>query len=138
MYLIFYVCSSVMSTIGQIVVDGRIYPSQSSSPASSVPPQSSPSPSQIRPPQQMSPMSPMHQLPSPSGYQPSRIPGPPPYNQFQNSNQYQQGQNMTQTQVGPMGPNMQMGQVNQAMGQNMAQNMGKCSMFVTVYFVGLI
>lgn len=137
---------SVMSTIGQIVVDGRIYPSQVSSPASSLPPQGSPSPGHGtgRPPQQPSPMSPLHQLPSPSGFQPSRMPGPPPYSQYQNNNQYQQGinnstqsmgqnmpqsvgQNINQSSGPNMGQNMQgMGQgISQSMGQNMVQNMGK-------------
>ncbi|KAJ8966872.1 hypothetical protein NQ314_003266 [Rhamnusium bicolor] len=135
----------VMSTIGQIVVDGRIYPSQASSPASSLPPHGSPSPGHGRPPQQPSPISPMHQLPSPSGFQPSRMPGPPPYSQYQNNSQYSQGintaagmgqgvgqnmgqgvgQNMGQGVGQNMGQNMQgMGQnVNQGMGQNMAQSM---------------
>lgn len=120
-----------MSTIGQIVVDGRIYPSQSSSPAAaSVPPGNSPSPGQVRPPQQMSPINPMHQLPSPSGgFQTSRINAPPPYSQFQNNTgQYQQGnvntgQIITQ-QSGPqlVGPNLQ--NLTQ-MNQNIAQNIGK-------------
>nr|CAH7723760.1 unnamed protein product [Callosobruchus chinensis] len=74
----------VMSTIGQIVVDGRIYPSQPASPAgpggcpqqqqsapqhpSSLP--NSPSPHQQRPPQQMSPIAAAqlhHQMSSPTG-----------------------------------------------------------------------
>lgn len=58
-----------MSTIGQIVVDGRVYPSQATSPcAAAYPPNQSPSPGQMRPPQQQSPISPLLQQPSPSGY----------------------------------------------------------------------
>ncbi|XP_056629753.1 E3 ubiquitin-protein ligase TRIM33-like [Diorhabda sublineata] len=105
----------VMSTIGQIVVDGRVYPSQSSSPASSIPPQSSTSPGQVRPPQQPSPISPLHQLPSPSGFQnTTRMPGPPPYSQYQSTSPYSSGMN-----VQSMGQNLAQG-----MGQNMAQGMG--------------
>lgn len=120
-----------MSTIGQIVVDGRIYPSQSSSPAAAtVPPGNSPSPGQVRPPQQMSPISPMHQLPSPSGsFQGPRINAPPPYSQFQNnSGQYQQnnmntGQIMNQQSGQPMvGPNLQnLTQISQNIGQNIGK-----------------
>ncbi|KAJ8913021.1 hypothetical protein NQ315_002036, partial [Exocentrus adspersus] len=125
----------VMSTIGQIVVDGRVYPSQASSPALP-PPQGSPSPGHGsgRPPQQPSPISPLHQLPSPSSYQPSRI-GPPSYTQFQNNNQYQQGMNSNQNMPqslgqnvaqssGPLGQSMQgMGHIGQGTGQNIGQGM---------------
>ena len=96
---------SVMSTIGQIVVDGRIYPSQSVSPSTSIPPHGSPSPGHTRPPQQQSPINQLLQQQSPtyqqsSGYQQSpRL--PPPYGQFSNGTQYQQGQNMSPQ------PNMQ-------------------------------
>lgn len=122
--------SLVMSTIGQIVVDGRIYPSQSSSPAAaSVPPGNSPSPGQVRPPQQMSPINPMHQLPSPSGsFQATRMNAPPPYTQFQNNNgQYQQnmitGQILNQpTGQQMVGPNLQnLAQLNQNVGQNIGE-----------------
>ncbi|XP_060532404.1 E3 ubiquitin-protein ligase TRIM33 isoform X2 [Cylas formicarius] len=104
----------VMSTIGQIVVDGRIYPSQSTSPAC-LPPNSSPSPGQqMRPPQQQSPMSPLHQQLSP-GYQQSqqpqqvaRLPNPPPYSQFQANGQPFQSQspNMNQNMMQVMGQSM--------------------------------
>ncbi|XP_023025015.1 E3 ubiquitin-protein ligase TRIM33 isoform X2 [Leptinotarsa decemlineata] len=118
----------VMSTIGQIVVDGRIYPSQSSSPAASLPPPSSSSPGQCRPPQQPSPMSPHRQLASPSGFQQTRMPGPPPYSQYQSNNQYQQSINTVQNQQN-MGQGMNhnmaqnMNTNHQGMGQNMSQGM---------------
>lgn len=60
---------SVLSTIGQIVVDGRVYPSQATSPALSLPPQNSPSPghSSVATQQQPSPVGgPVQQSP---GYQ---------------------------------------------------------------------
>lgn len=119
-----------MSTIGQIVVDGRVYPSQSSSPAASIPPQASTSPGQVRPPQQPSPISPLHQLPSPSGsgfQQPTRMPGPPPYSQYQNTSPYSSGMNV-QSMGQNLGQNMgqNMGQnLGQNMGQNLGQNMGQ-------------
>lgn len=99
-----------MSTIGQIVVDGRIYPSQPNSP---IPPHGSPSPGHSRPPQQQSPSNQLLQQQSPpypqtSGFQQSpRL--PPPYAQFANGPQYSQNQNMG----------------HQTMQQNIQANMGK-------------
>ncbi|KAJ8937289.1 hypothetical protein NQ318_020339, partial [Aromia moschata] len=85
-----------------------------------------PSPSQCRPPQQPSPISPMHQLPSPSGFQPSRIPGPPPYSQYQTSSQYPQGTSTAQAMGQSMGQSVgqNMGQNMQGMGQSLSQSMG--------------
>lgn len=62
----------VISTIGQIVVDGRIYPTTSTSPAAIMSPHGSPSPGHSRPPQQQSPLN----------QQPSSHP-PPPLQQHQ-------------------------------------------------------
>lgn len=96
-----------MSTIGQIVVDGRIYPSQSVSP--SIPPHGSPSPGQTRPSEQQSPLNQLHQQQSPtfqqtSGFSPSpRL--PPPYNQYTNGPPFTQ---------------------NISSQSNMQQNMGNC------------
>lgn len=121
----------VMSTIGQIVVDGRVYPSQATSPcAAAYPPNQSPSPGQMRPPQQQSPISPLLQQPSPSGYgtnqssQPQqqqvgiRMGNPPPYSQFQSNNQQfsqiMQNSNQNTQQFGQNGNNM----------LNRMQNMG--------------
>ncbi|XP_050316343.1 E3 ubiquitin-protein ligase TRIM33 [Anthonomus grandis grandis] len=121
----------VMSTIGQIVVDGRVYPSQATSPGvAAYPPNQSPSP-QLRPPQQQSPISPLVQQPSPSGFmqnqqqqQPQqqvgiRMGNPPPYNQYQGNNQQypQMMQNMGQSNIP-----QQFGQ-NSAL-QNRLQSMG--------------
>lgn len=131
-----------MSTIGQIVVDGRIYPSQSSSPAAaSVPPGNSPSPGQARPPQQMSPIDALHQLPSPSGsFQTARINAPPPYNQFQNNGaQYQQSSMNNGPMMGQQGgqpmvaPTLQsLTQLNQNLGQSMSKyNWNRTISFLT-------
>ncbi|XP_068906901.1 E3 ubiquitin-protein ligase TRIM33-like isoform X2 [Tenebrio molitor] len=107
----------VMSTIGQIVVDGRIYPSQSISPSTSIPPHGSPSPGHTRPPQQQSPINQLLQQQSPtyhqsSGFQQSpRL--PPPYGQFANGPQFPPSQNMSPQ------PNMQ-----QTVGPKIMPNMG--------------
>ncbi|XP_044253927.1 E3 ubiquitin-protein ligase TRIM33 isoform X2 [Tribolium madens] len=88
--------STVMSTIGQIVVDGRIYPSQSVSPS----PHGSPSPGHSRqsPINQILQQSPPYQ--QQGGFQQSpRL--PPPYGQFGNGPQYPQNQNISPKMMGP-------------------------------------
>ncbi|ENN72418.1 hypothetical protein HUJ04_009043 [Dendroctonus ponderosae] len=89
----------VMSTIGQIVVDGRVYPSQATSPGvPSYHPNQSPSPGQMRPTSQQSPISPLVQQTSPSGFPPTpqqqqqsqvgiRMGNPPLYGQYASNNQ---------------------------------------------------
>ncbi|XP_066154266.1 E3 ubiquitin-protein ligase TRIM33 isoform X2 [Euwallacea fornicatus] len=131
----------VMSTIGQIVVDGRLYPSQATSPgvAAPFPPNQSPSPGQMRPPQQQSPISPLVQQSSPSGVfgQPSNQPSnqqpqqpqvgvrmgnPPPYSQFQSTNQ--QYPQMIQN-LGQNPPHQPFGQNSTTSAlQNRLQSMG--------------
>ncbi|KAL1506345.1 hypothetical protein ABEB36_005728 [Hypothenemus hampei] len=122
----------VMSTIGQIVVDGRVYPSQSTSPgATPFPPNQSPSPGQMRPSQQQSPINTlMQQQPSQSGYSSSqpqqtqhiRLGNPPPYSQFQSNNQ-QFPALMGQTNL-TQGMTQQFGQNATNNNNNRIQSMG--------------
>lgn len=103
---------SVFSNIGQIVVDGRIYPSQSTSPAVSTP-QNSPSPGQnsnlVQQQPQQSPLSQALQQPAAPVYQPPRMLPPygQPYNQNMSINmQSNSTPNMQQQQQSNVPPNM--------------------------------
>ncbi|XP_018326695.1 E3 ubiquitin-protein ligase TRIM33 [Agrilus planipennis] len=105
----------VISTIGQIVVDGRVYPISPSSPAGSLPPHGSPSPGHTRPPQQQSPL---NQPPPPSSIQ-----QPPP----QQPQHYQQ-QQMTFQQPRMLPPpygQQHYQQTSQSMQPGMQQNMNQ-------------
>lgn len=88
----------VVSSLGQIVVDGRVFTSHPPQGGvvvqpGQLPPHGSPSPGQSRPPQQQSPIaSGLHQPPtlpqqqsSPSGFVQPRYNAPPPYSQMQNN-----------------------------------------------------
>ncbi|XP_076256147.1 E3 ubiquitin-protein ligase TRIM33-like isoform X2 [Rhynchophorus ferrugineus] len=137
----------MMQTIGQIVVDGRVYPSQTTSPgAAQYPPNQSPSPGQMRPPQQQSPISPLLQQPTPSTYQTNqpqpqqqsqtpqqqvaiRMGNPPPYSQYQNNNQQQYNQ---QQSIQNISQALTQNNMSQQFGQNhmnnRMQNMGPPSL----------
>lgn len=76
--------------MGQIVVDGRVYPSQATSPNAMLPPHGSPTPGSSRPPQQQSPVNPIlqqQQQTSPSMF---------PRHQMRSPYQQQFPQNMQQ------------------------------------------
>ncbi|KAF5308881.1 hypothetical protein FQR65_LT00581 [Abscondita terminalis] len=89
----------VISTIGQIVVDGRVYPTTSTSPAAIMSPHGSPSPGHSRPPQQQSPLNQQIQPPpqQPSHPPPSLQQMPP--QQMQQHHQQQQMQQHSQLQT---------------------------------------
>ncbi|CAH0560944.1 unnamed protein product [Brassicogethes aeneus] len=120
--------TTVMATIGQIVVDGRIYSSQAMSPSQ---PHNSISPGVGRPPppSQSPHGGPMHSQNSNNNFQQPRLPGPgglSPYGggQFQNGPQFQQGPNMSHNQnihnMQNMGSNQNLSHMNQGQ-QNMGQ-----------------
>nr|XP_022912734.1 transcription intermediary factor 1-alpha isoform X2 [Onthophagus taurus] len=137
--------SSVISTIGQIVVDGRVYPAQSNSPCGSLPPQNSPSPSHqtpvlhqqlnLLPQQQQHGVSQqgMHQMQQQQTSQQNQMPPNmhlqypqqprmlPPYGQQYNQNMQQNHQGMQQNHQN-MQQNHQLGQKISPQGQMMQNN----------------
>ncbi|KAI4463544.1 transcription intermediary factor [Holotrichia oblita] len=124
----------VISTIGQIVVDGRVYPSQPSSPSASMTPQSSPSPVH-----QQTPMNVLHQQLQQT---PQHLQQPPAHIQQQQQQQQQLSQPPTPTSHIPSHPQQQSQQQQQSIlpgyqpqqqqqqhhpQQQMTQSMGQAS-----------
>lgn len=128
----------VMSTIGQIVVDGRIYPPpeqqaphQQQNQMNIIAPMGSQSPGHNRPPQQPSPIGQIVQQNSHGNFQAAK---PPPYRAPFNNNQQFQHQNISPNlaQQNPtiqqaLSPNLQHNNPNN-MGMHRIQNMGPPAM----------